>query len=538
MITAARSRAPALVIAFATLLLLLLSTLAGLLALQSYRTSIAAVQTRAESASQMVATNMRWLTVAAFQALRLIDSDLEKRPDAFARDPVGVLNAAVEGLPGTAYAWVFDTEGRLLYGSTRATALADVAGKEHYDALKAGRAWDISRLTTAPINNQKAFLISRRLMRDGRFSGIVSIAIPVDLLADFWRSIDLGEGSAIGVARDDGWLVARYPTPNKPVNLSETPLFKTLLPKTSAGHYTSAVSPADGAARTVGYYKVPGLPLVATAGISRTAVLEQFWQRIAVGLSFALPVAALLVAATIWVARLLRRDARSRAELAEALGENQMLFREIHHRVKNNLQTVASLIQLQPGPAELKQAMARRITAMTAVHEQIYGSDQFARLDLKDYVDDLIGKLKDSYAAPIEITRRLEPVEVETETAMPLGLIVNEVVSNAFKHAFPDGAAGPGGAAGRISISLEKNGPDTARLRIADNGVGFDRTATGPDRPAAPDRQGGMGSRLIRGLSRQIDGTYSFTFDGGTVFELIFPLARTRDGRTGEARSA
>lgn len=535
MIEAARSRAPTLVVAFAILLLLLLSTLAGLLAWQSYRTTITAAQARAENASQVVATNMRWLVVAAFQALRLIDSDLETRPDAFARDPAGLLDTAVEGLPGKVEAWVFDADGKLLYGSTGGTALSDVAGREHYDALKAGKEWDISRMTTAPIDGGKAFLISRRLKRDGRFSGIASIAIPVDLLADFWRSLGLGDFSAVGVVREDGWLVARYPTPDKPINLIEMPLFRTLLPKQPRGYYLSPVSPADGMARTIGYYKLPGLPLVATAGVSQTAVLDDFWRRIAIGLLFALPVAALLVAATVLIYRLLGRDTRSRVEIAEALDENRMLFREIHHRVKNNLQTVASLIQLQPGPSELKQAMVRRIAAMSAVHEQIYRSDQFARLDLRDYVDDLIGKLKDSYPASVEICSRLEPIEVESETATPLGLIINEVVSNAFKHAFPDGRPG------RISISLEADGPASARLRIADNGIGISL----PDAPAAEgrggaaaSRHGGMGSRLIAGLTRQIGGASSVTIDGGTAFELIFPLARNGDARAKDARTA
>ena len=534
MIKAARSRAPALVIAFAILLLLLLSALAGLLAWQSYRASLSAAQVRAESASQVVATNMRWLVVAATQALRLIDSDLEKRPDDFARNPAAFLEAAVEGLPGKVYAWVFDADGKLLYGSTGTTALSDVAGKEHYDALKAGgKEWDISRLTTTPIDNQKVFLISRQIKRDGRFAGIASIAIPVDLLARFWRTLDLGSSSAVGVVRDDGWLVARYPTPLRPINLSETPLFKTLLPASPTGYYTSAVSPADGIARTVGYNRVPGLPLVTTAGISQTAVLDRFWRRIGIGCLFAVPVAALLVMATVWIYRLLGRDARTRVELADALDENRMLLREIHHRVKNNLQTVASLIQLQPGPQEPKQAMVRRIAAMTAVHEQIYGDDQFARLNLRDYVDDLIGKLKDSYGAPVEISSRLEPVEVETETATPLGLIINEVVSNAFKHAFPENRAG------RICISLETSTPGIGRLRIADNGVGFGgEDPASPRAPGVPGRKGGMGSRLIAGLTRQIEGTSSFTVDGGTVFELTFPLTRRAENQERHGRTS
>ena len=205
--------------------------------------------------------------------------------------------------------------------------------------------------------------------------------------------------------------------------------------------------------------------------------------------------------------RLLRHEERAHHALSQALEENRLLLREVHHRVKNNLQTVSALIRLQPGPPEAKEDLMHRIAAMTAVHEHIYGSDQFGYLDIADYIHTLVVGLREGYGSAVKVECELASVDVTPDQALPLGLIINEVVSNAFKHAFPDGRTG------LITLKLEVTEAGQAVLRVRDNGVGYQ-----------PGKSTGMGRRLIGGLAQQIDGEYELRNEDGTLFVLKFPL--------------
>jgi len=138
----------------------------------------------------------------------------------------------------------------------------------------------------------------------------------------------------------------------------------------------------------------------------------------------------------------LRKSERTQAHLADALAHNDVLFREIHHRVKNNLQSVSSLLQMQPIPRDIKADMSRRLAAMSAVHEHIYRSSDFSTVAIKSYLDTLIDNIRAGADAKIQVVEEIEDLSVDKDVATPLGLILNEVLSNAFKHAFPDGRAG------------------------------------------------------------------------------------------------
>ena len=168
-----------------------------------------------------------------------------------------------------------------------------------------------------------------------------------------------------------------------------------------------------------------------------------------------------------WAILLLLRHEKNRVELEQALAANQMLFQEIHHRVKNNLQQVAALIRLQQAPAAMKEDLTRRIVAMSAVHQHIYESDQFGALDAEVYLARVLAELTRSAPPGVILEWRLAPLQLSPDQALPLGMIVNEVVSNAFKHGFPDGT-------GKVDITLTRplEGNDEV-LTIADNGAGM-----------------------------------------------------------------
>ncbi|HEV7368425.1 sensor histidine kinase [Arenibaculum sp.] len=503
------SRATVSAFALIGLLLALVLLLAGVSVWQAQRDARRAVEGRAVSAAYTASTHVRWLVEANLQALRRVAESMAGRPDLFAASTVKDLNEAVAALPGAVPIWVFDADGDSMLSNEAAGIQANVAQRDYFQALKAGAEWHIGPLLTGRVTGRKVFPIGYRIEREGRFLGAVVVYVPADLMAQFWASMDLGPGSTVGLLRDDGWLVTRYPIPERTLNLADYVLFTRYLPAAPEGFYEAAASPADGVSRIVGYRRVEGLPLVTVVGVPASSLADNLFRRTNEIALVAAPVGLALLLVSLWVVRLLHREEQARHALAGALEDNRTLFREIHHRVKNNLQTVAALVRLQPGPAEPKQELMRRITAMAAMHEHVYRSDRFDRLDASDYVRTLVEALRGAYGSEVEVSCALSPVMVSPDQALPLGLIVNEVVSNAFKHAFPDGRAG------LIEVSLrnETAEADRAVLRVRDDGIGH-----------SPEWTSGMGSRLIRALAQQIGGRHEFRNDGGTVFVLAFPL--------------
>jgi two-component sensor histidine kinase len=307
--------------------------------------------------------------------------------------------------------------------------------------------------------------------------------------------------------REDGWQVARHPPVEKPMNLAGYVLFTDYIKASPQGVY-DAVSPVDGERRTVGYRKVPNAPLVVIASVSHSFAMSRLREQMKQLALFLLPVLMGLGLLSIWVIRLLTRDEQMRASLASAVERNNLLMREIHHRTKNNLQSVASLFKLQPISEEAKAAMTARIAAMSALHEQAYRSDQFSELELREYLLTLIEAIRKSSAEGIRVDTDLARLEIDRDLAQPLGLIVNEVISNAMKHAFA------GRSEGRIIVSLVRLAGDRAELTISDDGPGF--TPTGAE--------SGMGSRLIRAFAQQLGNDFSYASENGTRFMIRFPV--------------
>jgi two-component sensor histidine kinase len=163
----------------------------------------------------------------------------------------------------------------------------------------------------------------------------------------------------------------------------------------------------------------------------------------------------------------------------------------------------------------MKEDLTRRIVAMSAVHQHIYESDQFGALDAEAYLARVLTSLRESAPPDVMVEWRLAPLQVSPDQAVPLGMIVNEVVSNAFKHGFPEGRAGKVDVT--LSRPLEGN---EAVLTIADNGAGMAETPAGGI---------GLGTRLINGLASQLQGKIAVTRGSGVTFELRFPAELAGD---------
>ena len=220
------------------------------------------------------------------------------------------------------------------------------------------------------------------------------------------------------------------------------------------------------------------------------------------------------------------RDITQRKEAEEivrrSLREKELLLSEIHHRVKNNLQVISSLLNLQSGGIRDREAQGRfadaqmQIQSMALVHEHLYQSGIFGTLNMCHYVESLCGHLFDVYGAPqerITLDIRIEPIPISIRQAMPIALILNELVSNSLKYAFPDDRSGTI----RIAISLVDE--DYVELVVADDGVGL------PDEFDVADGTT-LGHTLIDSLTHQLDGTLDISGTGGVRCVIRFEFDR------------
>lgn len=216
---------------------------------------------------------------------------------------------------------------------------------------------------------------------------------------------------------------------------------------------------------------------------------------------------------------------RTEEQVRLVLREKEVLVREIHHRVKNNLQIISSLLNLQAScvkdeaALEILRESQNRVRAMAIVHEQLHKARNYSRIEFPEYVASLATNLFRSYgvdAKVVSLKLDVEAVALTIDTAISCGLIIHELVSNCLKHAFPEGRKG------RIYIRLraESNG---FRLTVRDNGAGF------PD-PAGGGRRKSLGLRLVNILAEQIEGTVKHKCNKrGTEYEVRFREIRLKE---------
>jgi two-component sensor histidine kinase len=211
---------------------------------------------------------------------------------------------------------------------------------------------------------------------------------------------------------------------------------------------------------------------------------------------------------------------RAEDQVKASLQEKEVLLKEIHHRVKNNLQVVSSLLHLQseqiqdPRITEAFRDSQNRVRSMALIHERLYQSENLAVIDFAAYVHNLAEHLLHSYGVGMEnVTLDVEAdaVSLDIDTAAPCGLLLNELVSNALKHGFPDGRKGV------IQVGLCSDQDGHLTLTISDDGVGF---------PKDLDMQNtrSLGLQLVQTLVQQLDGRIEVHRRNGTAFRVTFPV--------------
>jgi len=196
------------------------------------------------------------------------------------------------------------------------------------------------------------------------------------------------------------------------------------------------------------------------------------------------------------------------------------LLKEIHHRVKNNMQVISSLVSLQADGTkdetvrEVLKDVTYRVRSMALVHEKLYQSENLAQIDFSDYARSLLNYLWRAHgavAATVRLTLDLESVLLPVDTAVPCGLILNELAGNALKHAFKDCDEG------EVTVSLCSDEDGGVSLDVRDNGIGLKE---GFDWRHSKS----LGLRLVQMLSSQLDGNVEFSGEAGTQFKLDFKL--------------
>ncbi len=214
----------------------------------------------------------------------------------------------------------------------------------------------------------------------------------------------------------------------------------------------------------------------------------------------------------------------SEKRLRAGLDEREVMLQEIHHRVKNNLQVISSLINLQMRQLEDSSSKAaleecqRRVQTIALIHEQLYRSGDYARVPFSEYTKSLAENVFHAAGtSPSKVSLKLEveDIRMAVDKAIPCGLILNELIANALKHAFPHDASGT------LRVGLRQAGPREIELSVADDGVGL---------PVEFDtaRARSLGMQLVTTLVSQLDGRLGIERQGGTTFRVTFPLESPR----------
>ncbi len=458
---------------------------------------------RSSAAAQVVSSNAFWVAEVAQQTLRRVDAALG--PSMSGSD----LGPVLEGLPSLTEVYIIDAEAKTIYATVPGASSVSVADRDYFIAVKDGAPFYTSPLLVSRLTGDRIFVFSKRVERHGEFAGAIMVSFPESLLEDLWRNLDFEETSTISLVRDDGQLMARFPPTDASTDLSKLALFTDYLPKADTGTYTSARSPVDGVARVVSYRRVPGTNIIALASVGSSEAWANFNGAVVAVFIIVSPILLGLVLGCAWIVRLLYRDAAQARALQASLEANTMLFREIHHRVKNNLQSVQSLVRMQDLPQAAKLDLQSRFAAMAAMHEHIYKHDRYEDIDAHDFIPAVVDGVMTAYGSDAVVDYAVDHIPVDRDHATPLALLLSELVTNACKYAFADGG-------GSITVGLRQGENGRAHLTVRDTGGGIES-----DRIAS----GSMGMRLIKGVVAQMDGTHTFRNEGGTVFEADVALS-------------
>lgn len=483
------------------------------LGFSQYRATVLRVETEAHRGAHVVATQFYWMFQTSAQALRRIEDTIG---DPAQRQPGDVANIynAVRDLPPAFHYSVYAANGDLQYSSLVHPPQVNVADRAYFIAARDGAELGIAPEVTDRQSGARVFILARRLNRNGTFLGVATIAVPQDTLRELAAAIGEPDRVAVALVRSDGMMLSRHP-PAAPRKLFGSPLLARL--RDAPDGTFSTLSAVDGRDRIVGYWTLDGWDVVATVAVERAPAFRgvvRMWLATSLIL---LPFLLLLAILFRRVNLLMRYEQMHLEQLEQSNDRSLFQLREIHHRVKNNLQMVMSLIRLEDVPRAMKESLLSRITTIVKVHEEMYEADRFEQINLGPYLERLVRRIAATSGSGVRPELSIEPVDLAGDRAMLVGLLLNELVMNAYKHAL-----GPG-RGDRLKVSLQQSAPGWLRLVVADNGPGL-ASDIGPGLGSA--RPGsGIGRRLISAFAGQLDATISIESRGGVTVTVDLPMA-------------
>jgi two-component system, sensor histidine kinase PdtaS len=430
-----------------------------------------------------------------------------------------------------------------------------VADREHFKVQQQSNVGPfISQLLRSRVKNESNIVLSRRIEdQNHRFRGVALVVIDPTYFLSFYDSIKAMYPVAIDMFRADLAVVIHYPSlpEAKALSLRKWPDRDPGLALGESGTIFHARSGYEDTERLEAYQRIKGFPLYVSVGVPRDAIFGRWLTgTLQQGMLGGLALAALLMLVAMALARTRREEAmrleleelnstleervhertaeveRSAEGLRRLLAEKDVLFREVHHRVKNNLQIISSLLNLYANKftgTEVQRSFTdclNQVRAMGLVHELLYRSPNMAEIDFDEYLRVLASRFVISFGRgpQVQLNVRSAPLHFDLDTTIPLALIVTEAITNAFKHAFPAGRSGTVHVEGRQSDGV-------TTIRIADDGVGL--PSDWEDLQARS-----LGLKLLRVLAEQIDAKLTFTSNGGTVIELILEKRAARAAKT------
>jgi len=537
--------------------------LAVMQAISSYNSSMRSLEQNMAQTAQLSAAE----EVSIIGASREILTSLSAHPDV--RVATGLtcrrtLQRAISGLEQYSAAAVTNAEGLLTCTSSPMSTLINVADREWFRQIMSGNGFVISDLIMSRWPGNWGIVTAVPLVDDqGLISGSVSLHIDLNWLTRRYRGGIPPGDSAIALLDGQGKIITddSTGTTQLPANsiiirqLNDSVLHQTKTFRARGGDGTwrlYAISPLFGGRLFVILGKpvltaigplalqfVWGIltPLlmwvlaivVVWIGIERLVVrwityLERITSAYASGRKSVRPGRA--VAAPAEIRSLSRTFSRMadllsarEAELRDSLVQKEVLVREIHHRVKNNLQLVMSLLNLHARRISDSQAQVAfeearsRVNALATLHRRLYESENLQEIDLRWFLEDLCAELRRgglSRGRQVELSAESPNEVIGPDVAVPLGLLVTEAITNAYKHAFNEREGG------QILVKIVRELPATLVLTVQDDGTGFDQGA-GTD---------GLGRSLIEAFVRQLHGELDIHSNGGTCVRVRFPSPR------------
>jgi two-component sensor histidine kinase len=497
---------------------------------QVWREKHSAALERSRQGAALVSEYVSRVLQSQIMLLNQIERVTEDNPGIEPRQLHQKLQTMDAGFQYSTSLGVIDENGDVVAGSRTYPFKANFSDREYFTALRdGGQKMLIDRIVLRPMQRD-TITIARRLAGDD-FRGIATASTEISKFTDFLSNMTFDADSVAVLVRADGKILAR-PDPNEqPTSMLPEGAGMRAMAQSAAGYF-DAPGRMDGIVRTYAFVRVPDLPLFALHGFSSQAVWRDTLRAMA-GNILILIVCAIL--AYIALTGMLRRieleriritaehDRRLLDEARRTSAIRETMLKEVNHRIHNNLQTIQSLIRIQSRkpiePQLMLQEIGKRVWAISEIHNLLYRSAEYSSLELGAFIRALAAN--PGIVPPernVTVRCDLEAVTIDIRQAVPVALIVLEAVTNALKHAFPDGRSG------EISITLRRDG-DFAEISVADNGVGL-----------PGDQHSASGTRLAASLAEQIEGSFIWRDaaphdggpgdgrQGGVEMRLRFPL--------------